>query len=54
MEQLAQASFAKSLAGRAADALVFERQGMEEAIRKDMEGACSAWGIALDKVEVNR
>ena len=54
MERLAQATFAKSLAGRAPDAPVFERRGMEQEIRKEMEGACSAWGIAIDKVVVNR
>jgi regulator of protease activity HflC (stomatin/prohibitin superfamily) len=54
MQQLTIATLAKSLAGRAPDALVFERHGMEEAIRKDMEGACSAWGIEIDKVVVNR
>lgn len=43
-----------TLAGRPADALVFEREAIAEALRGALEPACTSWGLAITKVAVNR
>lgn len=54
MEALAETTVKRELEGRAADALVFERAGIEEAVRRKMAEAVVPWGIRVGKVEVNR
>lgn len=54
MGRLAESALARALAGRDADALVFERAGIAEAMRTEMEAACAPWGIAIVKLTVNR
>ena len=51
---LAEATLKTELAGRSKDALVFERKGIEDGIRKSMNGNAAAWGIQVDKVELKR
>lgn len=51
---LAETVMKRVLEGRASDALVFERAGIAEAMRKAMAEAAATWGIRIEKVEVNR
>lgn len=54
MGTLAETVVKRVLEGRAADALVFERAGIEEAVHKAMAEAAVAWGMRVGKVEVTR
>ena len=54
MKVLAESTLARDLAGRAKDALVFERRGIEDAALKSMNAVAVAWGIHVDKVELKR
>lgn len=54
MEALVEKTLERLLAGRPADALVFERAGIEEALRSSLVEAVVPWGIRMGKVEVNR
>jgi regulator of protease activity HflC (stomatin/prohibitin superfamily) len=54
METLAQTMVKRELDARPAGALMSERDGIEEAVRKSMAEAVVPWGIRIGKVEVNR
>ena len=54
MKTLAETTLKHVLGDRFADALVFERKGIEEAVAKRMNDAIPPWGIHVDKVELKR
>lgn len=54
MKMLAETTLESVLAGRSADAFIFERKGMEDAVAKHMNESIRTWGIHVDKVEMRR
>jgi regulator of protease activity HflC (stomatin/prohibitin superfamily) len=54
MATLAETTLKRVVAGRSADALVFERKGVEDEVVKSMGAISAPWGIHVAKVELKR
>ncbi|QJR15996.1 SPFH domain-containing protein [Usitatibacter palustris] len=54
MQTLTETSVKGELAGRGADALVFERKGIEDALKKRLNDAIGAWGLHVESVALKR